>query len=106
MVGSPARRSLARAVAVLALGAGAYAVAQADSDVARPAATPIEHVVVIFGENESFDHYFGRYPIAANPPGQPPFTPNGAEPPIDGLTVALRTANPNARNPQRIDRSV
>ncbi len=36
-------------------------------------ATPIQHIVVIFGENISFDHYFGTYPKAANPPGQPPF---------------------------------
>ena len=25
-------------------------------------ATPIKHVVVIFDENVSFDHYFGTYP--------------------------------------------
>jgi phospholipase C len=32
--------------------------------------TPVEHVVIIFQENQSFDHYFGTYPIAANPPGR------------------------------------
>ena len=32
------------------------------------ASAAIKHVVVIFGENESFDHYFGTYPNAANPP--------------------------------------
>src|ERR1700761_6489177 len=36
-------------------------------------ATPIKHVVVIFGENVSFDHYFGTYPQAANPSGEPQF---------------------------------
>jgi phospholipase C len=36
-------------------------------------ATPIEHVVVIFGENISFDHYFGTYPTAANLAGETPF---------------------------------
>ena len=30
--------------------------------------TPIKHVVVIFFENISFDHYFGTYPFATNPP--------------------------------------
>lgn len=35
--------------------------------------TPIEHVVVIFQENVSFDHYFATYPIAANPGGEPVF---------------------------------
>ena len=33
--------------------------------------TPIKHVVVIFGENISFDHYFGTYPNATNSRGQP-----------------------------------
>ena len=28
--------------------------------------TPIKHVVVIFQENVSFDHYFATYPKAAN----------------------------------------
>ena len=35
--------------------------------------TPIKHLVVIFQENVSFDHYFGAYPQAANPPGEPRF---------------------------------
>ena len=37
------------------------------------AATPIKHVIVIFEENVSFDHYFGTYPYAANPSGEPGF---------------------------------
>jgi len=32
--------------------------------------TPIKHLVVIFQENVSFDHYFGTYPKAANTSGQ------------------------------------
>ena len=32
-------------------------------------ATPIKHVVVIFQENVSFDHYFGTYPYATNTDG-------------------------------------
>src|SRR5712672_3099879 len=32
----------------------------------KDTATPIKHVVVIFQENVSFDHYFGNYPMAAN----------------------------------------
>src|SRR5271155_2584212 len=38
-----------------------------------PTATPIKHVVVIFGENISFDHYFGTYPKAQNNSGETPF---------------------------------
>jgi phospholipase C len=40
----------------------------------RSTATPIQHVVVIFQENVSFDHYFGTYPFALNPKGEPRFT--------------------------------
>jgi phospholipase C len=29
--------------------------------------TPIKHLVVVFNENRSFDHYFGTYPNAINP---------------------------------------
>jgi len=36
-------------------------------------ATPIKHLVVIFQENISFDHYFGTYPMAQNNPGETPF---------------------------------
>ena len=37
-------------------------------------ATPIQHLVVIFNENISFDHYFGTYPDARNLKGEPKFT--------------------------------
>src|SRR5271157_1162472 len=36
--------------------------------------TPIKHLVVIFQENVSFDHYFATYPVAANPAGESQFT--------------------------------
>ena len=31
--------------------------------------TPIKHLVIIFNENRSFDHYFATYPNATNPTG-------------------------------------
>src|SRR5579871_6518728 len=34
-------------------------------------ATPIKHLVIIYGENESFYHYFGTYPQSQNPAGEP-----------------------------------
>ena len=34
--------------------------------------TPIKHVVIIFQENVSFDHYFATYPVATNPAGEVP----------------------------------
>ncbi|KGV04216.1 phosphoesterase family protein [Burkholderia pseudomallei MSHR4377] len=62
-------------------------------------ATPIKHLVVIYGENVSFDHYFGTYPNAANPPGEPAFSAASGTPSINGLSGLLLTANPNATNP-------
>ena len=39
--------------------------------VVAPSRTPIKHLVVIFDENVSFDHYFGTYPYATNADGSP-----------------------------------
>jgi phospholipase C len=73
-------------------------------------ATPIKHVVVIFSENESFDHYFGTYPYAANTDGTP-FVPKPGTPTVNGLYSEitskgpigpLLTDNPNEYNPQRL----
>ena len=62
--------------------------------------TPIQHVVVIFGENISFDHYFGTYPHAVNPPGQPRFTALPATPTANNYQTnpTLLTNNPNLNN--------
>src|SRR5690242_15048094 len=64
-----------------------------------PTATPIKHLVVIFGENRSFDHYFGTYPVAANPAGEPAFHARPWTPRVDGLDRQLLTRNPNKLNP-------
>jgi phospholipase C len=66
-----------------------------------PTATPIKHVVVIFGENISFDHYFGTYPNAANTDGTP-FQAAHNTPKVDGLDHKLLTDNPNAYDPKRL----
>src|ERR1700761_5354372 len=61
------------------------------------ASAAIKHVVVIFGENISFDHYFGTYPNAANTPGETKFTaaPNTPIPNNYVSNPGLLTANPN-----------
>jgi phospholipase C len=61
--------------------------------------TPIKHLVVIFPENISFDHYFGTYPHAANPPNEPKFVSAPDTPSVNGLSSALLTKNANAFNP-------
>ncbi|MDP4105427.1 MAG: alkaline phosphatase family protein [Bacillota bacterium] len=81
--------------------------------------TPIKHVVVIFGENVSFDHYFGTYPYALNIKGEPKFTAKENTPVVNNLLTPkdyngtqtgieksnLITSNPNSANPVRLDRS-
>jgi phospholipase C len=76
-------------------------------------ATPIKHVVVIFDENESFDHYFGTYPYAANTDGST-FSAKRGTPTVNGLyskitksgpTGPLLTANTNSYNPERLSHS-
>jgi phospholipase C len=64
-------------------------------------ATPIRHLVVIFQENVSFDHYFGTYPNAANTGGSP-FHAAPDTPTVNGLNGSLLTNNPNSANPQRL----
>jgi phospholipase C len=73
--------------------------------VADETKTPIKHLVVIFQENVSFDHYFATYPHAQNPPGEPKFVaaPNTLS--VNGLTPDLLAHNPNSAPPFRLDRS-
>jgi phospholipase C len=87
------------ASASLATVAGASAAPRVDSS-ARTT-SPIKHVVVLYQENVSFDHYFGTYPKAANTDGQP-FKAKPGTPTVNGLTPELLTANPNGVNPQRL----
>jgi phospholipase C len=118
---------------VLAIAGASVAVAQASTaghshrrgggqgsrgDRGSRTATPIEHVIVIFQENESFDHYFGTYPKAANTDGRR-FHAAPHTPAVDGLppatsrslppklrhSVNLLTNNPNESQPQRLDSS-
>src|ERR1700689_2961594 len=76
--------------------------------------TPIKHLVVIFQEKMSFDHYFGTYPKALNPAGQPRFVAKPGPPSVNGYPDALFYNNPNPLNsvkgngattPVRLDRT-
>jgi phospholipase C len=81
---------------------------------ALPTKTPIKHLVVIFNENRSFDHYFGTYPNAMNVDGEPRFEPAKNTPTVNNLetSTALLDNNPNLNarnippsNPFRLDRT-
>ncbi len=110
--------AVAAAVATAALGVvGATSVAAAVGGSRQSGtATPIKHLVIIFQENVSFDHYFGTYPQAANTSGQQfhaarhtPQVNNLADTPGAGGTGTLLTNNPNKDsggnqvNPRRLD---
>lgn len=61
--------------------------------------TPIKHVVVIFQENVSFDHYFGTYPHAAN------FRVKDDTPGANSLEAAgLLVNNPSSTQPFLLSR--
>jgi phospholipase C len=96
----------------LALAAGSLSVLAtsgpglAAAHAAGPAtSTPIKHLVVIYQENVSFDHYFATYPRAANPAGEPAFTAARNTPSVNGLGESLMAPNnPNSVQPFRLGR--
>ncbi|MGW3361140.1 alkaline phosphatase family protein, partial [Streptomyces bungoensis] len=97
--------ALAGAAALTVLGSSAptWAAAPAGHHGRSSTATPIKHVVVLFDENVSFDHYFATYPQAANTDGTK-FTASKKTPKnIDTLAHAgLLTKNPNQYAPKRL----
>jgi phospholipase C len=105
-------RQLLSALLIAAIVAGPVSMPVASAADVKTA-TPIKHIVIIFGENRSFDHYFGTYPNALNPSGEPPFHALPNTPSVNGLSNALLNNNPNlntlngsgAANPFRFDRS-
>jgi phospholipase C len=72
----------------------------AEAQTPKPS-TPIQHVVVIFDDSESFDHYFGIYPKATNPlpdyplAGDPRFAALPNTPSVNGFSPGLLNRNPN-----------
>ncbi|MFG1806827.1 alkaline phosphatase family protein [Streptomyces sp. NPDC049040] len=109
--GAGARRRAARwgafAGAAALVLAGGTAPAHADSHDQNGAggktATPIKHLVVIFDENISFDHYFGSYPVAANTDGTKFTAAKDTPKNIDTLGHAgLLKKNPNQYPPKRL----
>ena len=95
-------KALAAAGVTAVLGLATVGVGTAAAVPKPDTATPIQHLVVMYEENVSFDHYFGTYPTAANTSGQR-LTANDGTPKVDGLTDRLLTANPNGTNPRRYD---
>ena len=109
MISKHLRRMAAIALAsnlVLAMPSGLFAAPAPGNDASESAhtTTPIKHVIVIFGENISFDHYFATYPHATNPKGEPAFHAKDDTPRANNLlSGGLLTENPNSTQPFRMD---
>ncbi|MFC9927745.1 phospholipase C [Streptomyces sp. NPDC127190] len=98
--------ALAGAAALTALGGNApgWAAVPAGTPGGHSStATPIKHVVVLYDENVSFDHYFATYPKAANTDGTTFKAAKNTPKNIDTLAHAgLLTKNPNQYTPKRL----
>ncbi|WP_328917281.1 MULTISPECIES: phospholipase C [unclassified Streptomyces] len=93
----------AAALALLSGAASAHADSPGRAGDGGDTATPIKHLVVLFDENVSFDHYFGSYPVAANTDGTPFTAAAGTPKDVDNLrTAGLLTTNPNQYAPKRL----
>lgn len=64
--------------------------------------TPIHHLIVVMLQDQSFDRYFGHYPVAENRPGEQAFHALANTPAVDGFTPALLNHNSNLSNPYRM----
>jgi phospholipase C len=81
---------LGLSLTITQVGCG-YSSSVPPSQISTPSqAANIQHIVVIFQENVSFDHYFGTYPNALNLPGETPFTALPGTPAVDGLSQSQR----------------
>src|ERR1700712_437657 len=100
----PPFRVGAAAVAVAAIvAAGAITLPTiAQADPSTETTTPIKHVVVLFDENESYDHYFGTYPTAANTDGTTFIAAAGTPSNSNLVSSGALTSNANAVAPFRL----
>ena len=67
-------------------------------------ATPIKHLVIIFQENVSFDHYFATYPNAQPNLDQSVYFSRASSgtPTVNGLSGPLLTNNPMPTTPEMV----
>ena len=97
------QKALATSVAALMCATQILAPMAVQAEHESSTSTPIKHVVVIFGENISFDHYFGTYPNATNPRNEPASVAHPGTPSVNGYTDALlyQQSEPSEQGRQR-----
>jgi phospholipase C len=95
-------RLFVASLAAIVAAAATVATAAGNSKADATTTTPIKHLVVIFQENVSFDHYFATYPNAANTDGTP-FTARPDTPSVNGLDTSLAApTTPSSTQPFRL----
>src|SRR3954468_17647389 len=99
----PAVITAASIAALMCLPTGPAAATPTDIAPHDDTLQSVQHIVVLFPENHSFDNYFGAYPVALNPAGEPKFVAKAGTPPVNGLARAPKP-NGNLYKPWRIDR--
>ncbi len=111
---APRRRTLVATGLAGAVAATGLIVASTTSSAAPPApvpnrsavtASPIKHLVVIFDENVSYDHYFGTYPKAANTDGTRFVAAPGTPRTNNLVTSGTLSKNANLYPPTRLTSS-
>jgi phospholipase C len=111
----PHRRPRARLLTTAAVAVGVTATVVAASlatssantpkpqkDRSNDTASPIKHLVVLFDENISYDHYFGTYPKAANTDGTKFYAVSSTPKTNNLVTSGSLTSNPNLYYPKRL----
>ena len=95
-------RRVAAGAAALVAAAAVSAPVIAGPASAAATATPIQHLVVIYQENVSFDHYFGTYPnangLGSAAPGGGTFLTNNPNKDAGGSQVNPRRLDPSNVN--------
>ena len=93
------------AVGVAAIGLSVSSASPSATAALPKASTPIKHVVVLFDENISFDHYFGTYPTPPTRPTSRSSSRLRVRRTSTASNNTLLTANPNSDLPARLDRT-
>jgi len=93
------KSNLAFAILSCLAGIGLVAAGADDDKNMQPTDTPIQHVVVIFQENVSFDHYFATYPQGFRAASEGTPSVNNL------LSAGLLGQNPNSTQPFLLTRS-
>lgn len=90
------------AAGVLAVAPASAFPGHGEPDHSHQTQTPIKHLVVIFDENISFDHYFGTYPNATNTDGTAFHAAPNTPKTNTLVTSGTLTNNPNLYKPTRL----